>query len=167
MRRRYNTSLISEIPSESVLATGTSPPISKLNNITLIVIPLVCVLALCAVAGFAGICILLKLSLIWKQQNERSVATEVNQTNYEDIHPVYETIPSTKSEKFTQGNFGITMMSNEAYVSSEKVILSMQNNSSYLSASQFMTFTRATVTESGGPTKKHLPVGQVSVMTNS
>jgi hypothetical protein len=162
-----------EIPSESVLTTGTSPP-SKLS-ITLIVIPL-CVLVLCTVAGFAGICILLKLNLIRKRLKESSIANQVNQTYYEIIDPIYETIPSTDSRNLTQ-DFGITTMSNdaynnihsqeamcchsppldfnassnEAYVPGEKVILPMQNNSSYLAASQFMT----TVMESEGPTKKH------------
>jgi hypothetical protein len=167
MVRNYST-LFSEIPS-----IGTNPP-SKLGiTVTLILVPL-CVVVLCTVAGFAGICILLKLR---EHQQERSMADEVNQTHYEVIDPIYETIPSTKSENLIQDNFGITAMSNdaynnihsqetkcchsppldfnpssnEAYVPSEKILLSMQNNSSYLAASQFMT----TVRESEGPAKKH------------
>jgi hypothetical protein len=178
MRRNYySTIIVSEIPSESVLATGTRPP--RKLSISLIMIPL-CALALSiSAAGFAGICILLKLR---KHQNERSMADEVNQTYYEVIDPIYETVPSTKSDNVTQDNFGITTMSNdaynnihsqetmcchspplhfnassnEAYVPSEKVILSMQNNSSYQAASQFIT----TVMESEGPTKKHQCYGK-------
>ncbi|MCG8624214.1 MAG: hypothetical protein MJE68_19745 [Proteobacteria bacterium] len=125
--------------------------------------------------GFAGICILLKLNLIRKQRRERSIANEVNQSCYEVIDPIYETVPSTESEKLTLDNFGITTMSNdaytkihspekkchhsppldfnassnEAYIPSEK--LSMQNNNSYQATSpwQFMT----AVTESEGPSK--------------
>ena len=168
--------------SESVLATGMTP--HKLN-ITLILIPL-CIVVICAAAGFAGICMLLKLNLIRKQQNETSIsANEVNQTYYEIIDPIYEAIPATESEKSTQINFGITMMSNdaysqetnlkcchsqaldfntssnEAYLSNEK-LMSMQNNSSYQAATLVqcnnpMTVTAITVTvaESEGPTKEH------------
>ena len=180
MIRNYST-LISEISS-----IGTSPP-SKLGitvTVTSILVPL-CVVALCTVAGFAGICILLKLKLIRKQQQECSTANEVNQMYYEVIDPIiYETVqPSTKSENLTQDNFGITTMSNdayicnihsqetkchhsppldfnassnEAYIPSEKIILSMQNNSSYQAASQwqFMT-TTLTIGESEGLPKKH------------
>ena len=114
MRGNYTT-VISETFSESVFPTGTSPAPNKLS-ITSIVIPL-CVLALCTIVGFAGICILLKLNLIQKQRRERSIANEVNhdQPCYEVIDPIYETIPSTESENLTQVNFGITMMRNEAY----------------------------------------------------
>ena len=108
--------LISEMPSESVLTTETSPP-SKLN-ITLIVIPL-CILALCTVVGFAGICILLKLNLILKQRKERSIANEVNQPCYEVIDPIYEAIPSTAAES-TPDYFGIATMSNDAYTHSQE-----------------------------------------------
>ena len=172
MRVNYGT-LISEIPSNGTLS---SPPTSsKIGvTVTLIVTPL-CVLALCTIiVGFAGICILLKLKLIRKQRRERSIANEVNQSCYEVIDPIYETVPSTESEKL---GLGITTMSNdaytkihsqetkcrqsppldfnassnEAYIPSEK--LSMQNNNSYQAASpwQFMT----AVTESEGPSKKH------------
>jgi hypothetical protein len=112
--RINDSSLISEITSESVLTTGTSPP-SKLS-ITLILIPL-CVLTLCTIVGFAGICVLLKLNLIRKRKKEGSIANEVNQTCYEVIDPIYETIPSsTEPENLTQDNFGITMVRNDAYV---------------------------------------------------
>ena len=112
-KRGNYTTVISETFSKSVLATGTSPAPNKLS-ITLIVIPL-CVLVLCTIVGFAGICILLKLNLIRKQQQERSKANEVNQPCYEVTDPIYETIPSTESENLTQVNFGITMMRNNAY----------------------------------------------------
>jgi hypothetical protein len=115
MRRNYST-VVSEIPSESVLTTGTRPPSKLQFNITLIV----SVLAPCTIVGFAGICILLlvKLNLMWKQKKERSIANEVNQTynDSEVIDPIYETIPSTEPENLTQDNFGITMMRNDAYV---------------------------------------------------
>ncbi len=176
MRRNYyNSTLIPEIAS-----IGTSPP-SKLGiTVTSILVPL-CVVALCTIAG---ICILLKLFLIRKRKKERFIANQVNQAYYEVIDPIYEMVPSTKSENLTQDNFGITAMSNdaytcnihsqetkcshgppldfnsssnEAYVPSE-IILSMQNNSSYQAASQwqFMTST-LTIGESESPTncKKH------------
>ena len=137
MRRSYSTvtvTVISEIPSESILTTGPGPGISPPNKLSILTVVPLSVLALCMVAGFAGICILLKT---WNQRKENCMANEVNQTYHEVIDPIYETIPSTESKTLTQDNFKITMMSNEAYASSEKVI-SMQNNSSYLSASQFM-----------------------------
>ena len=115
MKRNYGGTLTSEIPS-----IGASSP-SLVIIVTSILVPL-CVLALCTVVGFAGICILLNLYLIRKQRKECSTANEVNQTCYEVIDPIYETVPSTESKSITQDNFGITMMSNEAYVSSEKVI---------------------------------------------
>ena len=175
MIRNYST-LISEI------FIGTSPP-SKLGiTVTSILVPL-CLLALCTVAGFAGICILLKLKLIRERQRESFTANGVNQTYYEVMDPIYETVPSTKSENLTQDNSRITTMSNdaytckihsqetkcshnppldfnassnEAYVPSEKVVLSMQNNSSYQAASQWQVMTTTlTVGESEGPTKKH------------
>ena len=112
MRRNYTT-FISEIPSGSILTIGTSSP-SKQSIIILILVPL-CVLVLCTVAGFAGICILLKLNLIQKQRKECSTANEVKQPCYEVIDPIYETIPSTESENLTRVNFGIAMMRNDAY----------------------------------------------------
>ena len=173
MRRSYS-SLVSKIPSESILTTGPgiSLPIASKLNITLILLPL-SVFALCMVAGLAGICIL--SLLIWKKRKENSIANEINQTStyYEVIDPIYETVPSTESENLTD-NFGITTTSNdaynsihsqekkcrhsppldfntssnEAYVPSEKVIaLSMQHNSSYQTAAQF-----SMITESEGPT---------------
>ena len=168
MRRSYS-SLVSKLPSESILTTspGISPPIASKLNITLILLPL-SVFALCMVAGFAGICIL--SLLIWKKRKKSSIANEINQTYYEVIDPIYETVPSTESD-----NLGITTTSNdaynsihssekkchhsppldfntssnEAYVPSEKVIvLSMQHNSSYQAAPQF-----SMITESEGPTE--------------
>ena len=110
MRVNYSTP-ISEIPS-----IGTSQP-SKLGiTVTLILVPL-CVLALIVCTIIAGICILLKLNLIRKQQKEASIANEVNQPCYEviAIDPIYETVPSTESDNLALDNFGITTMSNDAY----------------------------------------------------
>lgn len=158
-------------PIDTMGSIGTSPP-SKLGIIvTSILVPL-CILALCTIVGLAGVCILLKIR---KQRKERAMADEVNQPCYEVIDPIYETIPSTES---TPDYFGIATMSNdaytrsretkcyhsppvdfntssnisEAYVPNEKVLLSMQNNSSYQAAPPLKYM--AAVMESEDPTEK-------------
>ena len=154
-----------------ISSIGTSLP-SKLGIIVTSILAPLCILALCTIVGFAGICILLKLYLIRKQRKERSTANEVNQPCYEVIDPIYEAIPSTAAES-TPDYFGIATMSNDAYtlmlrrlnavtvhqwISMLQAMERMkkyyhQCNSSHQVASpwQFM----ATVTESEGPTKKH------------
>ena len=93
------------------------------------------------------------------------------------IDSIYETIPSTES---TLDYLGVATMSNDAYthsqetkcchsppavdfnassndayVPSEKVLLSMQNNSSYQVASPRQFMATVTETQSEGSTKKH------------
>ena len=72
-------------------------------------------IGLCTLAVFASGYIILKLRFIRKQRKESSTLKEVNQTYYEIIDPIYDTIPTTESETSTPDNVGITTMSNDAY----------------------------------------------------
>ena len=141
-----------------ILVIGANPP---KQTIALFLIPVYVfgAIGLCTLAVFASGYIILKLRFIRKQRKESSTLKEVNQTYYEIIDPIYDTIPTTESETSTPDNVGITTMSNdaynnihswetkccqgpapdfntssnEAYAPSEK-LLSMQSNSSYQAA---------------------------------